>query len=284
MKPVDMTGKTVLVTGATSGIGRVTAETLAAWGARVLLVGRNPEKTARVMGEIRQRTGNWQVEALLADLSRVCEVGRLAREALACAPRLDVLVNNAGAYYQSRELTEDGYERTFALNHLAYFRLTNDLLERLKASAPSRVVNVSSAAHVIGRINFANLNGKYYNSLQAYANSKLANLLFTFELARRLEGTGVTVNAVHPGVVATAFGTNNPGLFGKMIRVAQRFSLTPEAGAQTLIYLAASPEVEGVSGRYFVNQRAAQAAPAAHNIALAQRLWQVSAELTGMEP
>jgi NAD(P)-dependent dehydrogenase (short-subunit alcohol dehydrogenase family) len=278
-----MQGKVCLVTGATSGIGLVTAQALAQQGATVLVAGRHAERGAATVRHLVQATGNSQVELLLADLSVQAQVRQLAAELQRRFARLDVLVNNAGALFMRRSQSLDGIEMTFALNHLGYFLLTSLLLDTLTASAPARIVNVSSHAHWNGAMDFADLQGqRRYGGWRAYCQSKLANLLFTYELARRLEGTGITVNAVHPGFVATGFGRNNRGVFGLGIRVAQLTALSPQQGAETLIYLAASPEVEGVTGKYFVQQRPVASSRASYDQAAAQRLWQLSAELTGL--
>ena len=278
-----MQGKICMVTGATSGIGLITARTLAQQGARVIVVGRDPERGATTVGRIVQETGNPRVDLLLADLSARAEVRRLAGEFQHRFARLDVLVNNAGALFTRRHLSADGIEMTFALNHLGYFLLTNLLLDTLKASPPARIVNVSSDAHRGARMNFSDLQGeRRYGGWRTYSQSKLANLLFTYELARRLEGTGVTANAMHPGFVATGFSRNNRGLFGLLMRVAQLTALSPEQGAETLIYLATSPEVEGVTGRYFVKKRPVESSMASYDRSAAQRLWQLSSELTGL--
>ena len=285
MPPVttEMAGKVCLVTGATSGIGLVTAGELARKGARVVLVGRNPQKCDAALGRIRTETGSQQVEALLADLSVQQQVRDLARQFHEKHQRLDVLVNNAGGMWLKRELTADGIERTFAVNHLAYFLLTELLLDVLKASAPARIVNVSSAAHQRATLDFDNLQGERgYGGWKQYCRSKLMNLLFTYELARRLERTGVKANALHPGFVATGFGGNN-GWRGRLLQGAARlFGLNAEQGARTVVYLASAPEVAGVSGRYFVRERAVASSPPSYDETAAKRLWQLSAQLTGM--
>ncbi len=278
-----MEGKVCMVTGATSGIGRVTARALAERGATVIVVGRNPAKSAATVAHIRQQTGNPAVESMLADLSSLEQVRRLAAEFKKRYSRLNVLVNKAGAIYFSRQETADGFEMTFGLNHLNYFLLTNLLLDPLKAGAPSRIVNVSSAVHMSATLNFDDLQSrKKYSGMSSYGRSKLANVLFTYELARRLQGTGITVNAVHPGMVATQFAANN-GLLGRLARpVMNLMSLSEEEGADTLIYLATSPEVEGVTGKYFVHRRAVSSSPESYDEAEARRLWQVSEELVGL--
>ena len=279
-----MAGKVCLVTGGTAGIGLVTAEGLARRGATVVLVGRNRPKAEAVADRIRRESGNPAVEALVADLSAQAEVRRLAAEFLAKYGRLDVLVNNAGAMFAERKESVDGIEMTFALNHLAYFLLTDLLLDRLKASAPARVVNVSSMAHqgtkldpdaVLARRGLA-------GGFGAYGQSKLANLLFTYELARRLAGTGVTVNALHPGFVATDFTAGNGWLGWIFRRMATLFAIAPEAGARTTLYLATAPEVAGVTGRYFIKEKEATSSPASRDEATARRLWEISEALTGV--
>jgi NAD(P)-dependent dehydrogenase (short-subunit alcohol dehydrogenase family) len=285
MEPPSPTvrGKVCLITGATSGIGLVTTRELARDGAHVVLVGRDRAKCAAVVARIRAETGNTQVESLLADLSSQQQVRQLARQFREQHPRLDVLVNNAGAIWMKRLLTVDGLEMTFAVNHLAYFLLTQLLLDTLKSSTPARIVNVSSGAHRKGTMDFDNLQGeRHYSGWQAYCRSKLENLLFTYELARRLEGTGVTVNALHPGWVATGFAGNN-GWKGRLWQWAARcFAISPEQGARTVLYLARSPDVSGVSGQYFYRERAVPSTPASHDETAARRLWQVSLELTGL--
>lgn len=278
-----MQGKICLITGATSGIGFVTAQTLAQQGATVVLVGRNPERAAATVSRIQHETGNPQVSCLIADLSVQTQVRQLAGEFQRRFPRLDVLLNNAGAFFSRRSLSVDGIEMTLALNHLAYFLLTHLLLDPLKASASARIVNVASDAHRSAQFDFADPQGTHrYRGWRTYCQSKLANLLFTYELARRLAGTGITANAVHPGFVATGFGHNNRSLFALLVRVAQYTALSPAQGAETLSYLATSPEAEGVRGRYFVKKRPVESSKASYDQAAAQRLWQLSVELTGL--
>jgi retinol dehydrogenase-12 len=303
----SMDGKTCLVTGATAGIGEVTARELARRGARVVLVGRSRERCEATAEAIRRETGNPAVEYLVADLSSQADVRRLAREFLARHDRLHVLVNNAGALFAQRRESIDGIEMTLALNHLAYFLLTSLLLDTLKASAPARVVNVASRAHEDVRgLDFGDLQARararsfwgYGESKFAgllytlflpmrhpgflqYARSKLANLLFTYELARRLEGTGVTVNALHPGFVASRFMAGNGALGWFMRRWAGLFGVSAEEGAKTSINLATSPEVEGVTGKYFARQKEVASSPASLDVAAARRLWDLSEELTG---
>jgi retinol dehydrogenase-14 len=278
----EMTGKTVVVTGGTGGIGRATAAGLAALGATVGIVGRDQSRADAAAEEIRAAGG--EVDVFTADVSAQREVRRLAEQVLAAYPRLDVLVNNVGGYWATRHVTADGLERTFAINHLAPFLLTNLLLDRLVASAPARVVTVSSGAQAMGRINFDDLQQERgYNGQRAYNQSKLANVMFTYELARRLEGTGVTANVLHPGVVRTAFGQEDMGRWMRvMVPVARPFMKAPGEGARTSIHLAASPEVEGVTGRYFANSKPRDSSRVSYDEAAAARLWRVSADLVGL--
>jgi NAD(P)-dependent dehydrogenase (short-subunit alcohol dehydrogenase family) len=277
-----MKGKTVLVTGATRGIGLVTARELARMGGQVTIVSRSAEKCAATAEALSTAVGN-PVEFIAADLSTLGGIMQAAAEFKQRHTRLHVLVNNAGAFFTRRRLTADGYEMTFALDHLNYFLLTNLLLETLKTSVPARVVNVSSGAHEGAKeLDFDNLQGeKKYRAWEAYDRAKLCNLLFTYELARRLAGTGVTANAVHPGFVATGFARNNGFFYNVGTWVAGKlFGRKPEEGARTSLYLAASPEVEGVSGKYFFDSQPIQSSPLSHDEALGSRLWQVSLELT----
>lgn len=281
----NLQGKTILITGATAGIGEVAARELARSKARIVLVGRNPEKCDASVASIRDQTGNAEVESIVADLSSMAEVRRLAETFQERYDRLDVLLNNAGAMFSTRMETADGFERTFALNHLAYFLLTNLLLDRLKASAPSRVVNVASDAHRVARngLNFDDLQRqRTYRPFRAYGASKLANILFTRELARRLEGTGVTANCLHPGFVATSFMSGNGVLGWVFRRLASVAAVSPEQGAQTSIYLARSPEVEEVSGGYFDRCKPVKPSSAALDDDAARRLWEISEQLTGL--
>jgi NAD(P)-dependent dehydrogenase (short-subunit alcohol dehydrogenase family) len=290
---VDMRGKTCLVTGASNGIGKVTARELARMGARVVMVARTRERAESALSEIKQATASGQVELLLADLSSQAEIRPLAAAVLSRYDSLHVLVNNAGAMHTSRTVTVDGYETTFATNHLAYFLLTHLLLDRIKASSragsEARIINVSSRAHARSPLDFDDLHAERgYSIARVYGRSKLANVLFTYELARRLEGTGVTANALHPGVVRTGFGKNSGGLLGNVVRVGISgvglFFMSPEKGAETSIYLATSPEVEGVTGKYFVRSREASSSAASHDREAARRLWEVSEQLCGIAP
>jgi NAD(P)-dependent dehydrogenase (short-subunit alcohol dehydrogenase family) len=277
----EMQGKICLVTGATLGIGKETALGLARKGAHVVIVGRDEARTRETAAWVAKESGNAQVDFLVADLSSQAEVRRVAAAFVGIYPRLDVLINNAGAIFMKRELTVDGVERTWALNHLAEFLLTQLLLDKLAASAPARIVNVSSDAHTAGAIAFDNLQGeRKYGGMRAYAQSKLANILFTFALARRLAGKGVTANCLHPGVVSTGFGHNTPGLVNTVLNLARPFLLTAEKGAATSIYLASSPEVANVSGKYFVRCRPTASSKQSTDVALQERLWELSERQT----
>jgi NAD(P)-dependent dehydrogenase (short-subunit alcohol dehydrogenase family) len=278
-----MKGKTCLVTGATSGIGEIAARELARLGARVIVVGRSPERCAATLERIRGETGATEVESIVANLSSQAEVRRLADRVRERCKRLDVLLNNAGGMFLERRESPDGIELTLALNHLSYFLLTNQLLPLLKASAPARIVNVASDAHKTGPIDFDDLQGRRrYRGWPAYQQSKLANILFTYELARRLQGSGVTANTLHPGFVRTRFFADFTGWIGLITKLgAALVAIGPDEGARTSVYLASSPEVKGVTGQYFVKSRPAQSAPQSHDRAAAERLWRVSEELTG---
>ncbi len=280
----DLTGKTAMVTGASSGIGRITARELARRGAAVFLVCRDPGRGEETAAAIRAESPGATVHLLLADLAVQAEIRRLAAAFLATGAPLHLLVNNAGVVNLRHSLTADGIETVFAVNHLAYFLLTLLLLERLKATAPARIVNVASEAHKLSGIDFDDLGGeRRYRAMRIYGQSKLANLLFTRELARRLEGTGVTVNAVHPGAVATGLGKNNGAWAQRLIGLLRPFFRTPEQGAATSLHVATSPAVAGVSGKYFRAGREARPARTALDDAVARRLWQVSAAMTGVD-
>jgi NAD(P)-dependent dehydrogenase (short-subunit alcohol dehydrogenase family) len=294
-----MNGRICLVTGATSGIGKATAQGLADMGATVALVARNPHKGQATVEEIREKTGNANLDVLVADLSSQAEIRKLADEFKRRYSALHVLVNNAGGIFGERLITLDGIEMTLALDHLAPFLLTNLLLDVLKASAPARIINLTSGAQVMGKINFDDLEGKKrYDGQAAYNQSKLANVLFTYELARRLAphlpsayvkegagqaGSGVSVNCVHPGAVRTNYGRENPTrLLRVVIPLLAPLLRTPEKGAETVLYLATSPEVEGVTGKYFVDKRARPSSKRSYDTQVAARLWQVSEEMTGL--
>ena len=279
----SMKGRVCLITGATNGIGRITARELAKRGATLVLVGRSPDKVNETVQALRNETGNEAVEGMVADLGSLEAIRGLAQAFKAKYPRLHVLINNAGAINGTRTLTRDGFETTFGVNHLAYFLLTHLLLDRLKESAPARIVNVASDGHRIGQIDFDDLQSqKKYDPLKVYCTSKLANVLFTYELARRLEGTGVTANTLHPGAVATGFAADNQTWFGFLVKIGRPFLMGPEKGAETSIYLAASPEVEGVTGKYFKKKKAVKSSKESYDTAVARRLWEVSEKLTGI--
>ena len=279
-----MLGKTVLVTGATGGIGKATAVGLARLSARVGITGRDTARAKAAAADIRAASNNAAVDAFAADLSSQAEVRRVASEVLGRYPRLDVLVNNVGGFWAHRHVTADGLEHTFALNHLAPFLLTNLLLDRLKASAPARVITVSSGAHTAGRLDFDDLQGEQkYSGQRAYNASKLANVMFTYELARRLQGSGVTANVLHPGVVRTSFGAEDQAAFFTILSPLIRpFLKTTAQGAATSIYLASSPQVEGVTGQYFADGKPKQSSKSSYDTGVARRLWQVSADLVGL--
>jgi NAD(P)-dependent dehydrogenase (short-subunit alcohol dehydrogenase family) len=278
-----MGGKVALVTGGTSGIGKATALALAAMGADVVVVGRDRGRGEKAAEEIRARTGA-RVDLALADLSSQAEVRELAEEFERRYDRLDVLVNNAGLVQSTRTETPDGLESTFAINHLAPFMLTNLLLDMLKESAPSRVVTVSSEAERWGNIDFDDLQSKKkYRGFPVYGMTKLANIMFTYELAERLEGTGVTATCMHPGAVNTRFGTNNSGPMTILFRAFKPFMRTPEQGADTVIWLAASPEVEGATGRYYSDRKPLEPKKIANDPEARRRLWEESERLTGLK-
>lgn len=279
----DLTGKRVLVTGATAGIGKETARALAKQGAHVVIVGRSEEKTRAVVGELVAAAPGAQVDFLLADLSSMAAVRQLAQDFLARWDTLHVLVNNAGGINMKREVTSDGFERTFATNHLSYFLLTNLLLPALEKGAPSRIVNVASDAHRGQAIDWSDLQAeKSYVQFKVYGRSKLMNILFTRELARRVKDKGITANALHPGVVATSF-LAKPGFWGVVGKVAGLFMITPEQGAQTSIYLSSSPDVEGVTGGYYAKSKPRTPTREAEDDEAARRLWALSEELVGLK-
>lgn len=278
-----MVGKTCLITGATGGIGKETARGLRKMGATVVIVGRNTEKTAATAAELREAEGVGQVDALVGDLSSMREVRRIAGEFRQRYARLDVLINNAGAIFMRRRESADGLEMTFALNHLSYFLLTNLLVNVLRASVPARVINVSSGAHFGGNIHFADLQFRRgYAGFRAYSQSKLANVLFTYELARQLNDSGVTANALHPGFVASNFGLNNGRWFIPIFRLVHLWAISAEEGARTTLYLASSPEVEGVTGKYFDKCQPVPSSRNSYDERTAARLWEVSRELAGL--
>ena len=281
-------GKVCVITGGTDGIGKAAAYGLALQGARLLVHGRDPDKGARAVAELKSRSGNSAIEFLQADFSSLEEVRQLAAAVMARTPRIDVLVNNAGAIYVKRALSKDGYEKTLAVNHLAPFLLTHLLLDTLKASGPSRIVTTASNAHRGAKIAFDDLQlTRKYSPMGAYGMSKLANILFTRALAKRLQDvTRVTATCLHPGFVRTSFGVNNTAdispLFKALFPFISRFARTPEKGAETVIYLASSPEAEGVSGGYYHDRKPIRPTPAGEDDNAAERLWQVSEQLVGI--
>ncbi|GAC1621252.1 MAG: SDR family oxidoreductase [Ktedonobacteraceae bacterium] len=281
MSELSMQGKVCLVTGSTSGMGKVTAKELARRGATVVLVARNREKGEATQAEIRRETGNENVDLLIADLSSLQEVRHLAAEFQQKYRHLHVLINNAGAIYSTRSVTTEGFETTFVVNYLAPFLLTELLAETLKASAPARIVNVSSQLHTVSRIAFDNLQGeKHYAMMRNYGQAKLALIIFTYELARRLAGTDVTVNVMSPGMMSgDNFNAGATGLLVLVTQFARPFIMNAEQGAQTEIYLATSPQVAGVTGKCFMESREKKSSRRSYDQALGQRLWQVSEQL-----
>src|SRR5215510_6694253 len=295
MSDTNMSSKVVVITGATSGIGQVAAEQLAGMGARIVQVARDRERGEAALKRLRELRPGVAHAIYYADLSRLSEMKRVAAEIAAAQPHVDVLINNAGAMFGSRQLTEDGMERTFALNHVSYFVLTHGLKARLLASSPARIVNTASDAHEPATLEFDDLQsarayrGNFWESLRyggpgfkVYARSKLCNILFTRELARRLAGTGVTANSLHPGFVATRFGDETGGLISFGIRIAKNFALSPQQGAETLVYLASSPDVAGVTGQYFHKCATATPSKEAQDDSKARRLWSETAALSGL--
>jgi retinol dehydrogenase 14 len=279
-----MDGKVVLITGGTSGIGKAAATALASMGANVVVTGRDEERGRSAVAEIRAESGNDTVELMLADLGVQTEVRRLAREFEERHDRLDVLINNAGVVQSKRTETPDGIETTLAVNHLAPFLLTNLLLDLLKKSAPSRIITVASEGQRWGKIDLDDLQSRRrYRSFRVYGMSKLANIMFTYELAARLEGTGVTANCVHPGGVNTNFGNNNRGFTTLLFRAFKPFMRSPEEGADTIIYLASSPDVEGMTGKYLSDRKVITASEEAYDETLRKKLWEASEELTGLK-
>jgi retinol dehydrogenase-12 len=283
--PANLSGKTCVVTGASSGIGLETARALAAMGASVLLVCRDPARGSVALAEVRRAGPSGAHSVVLADLSSQAEVRRAAAEILATHPRLDVLVNNAGVIMPEREVTVDGLEHTFATNHLAYFLLTTLLLDALRAAAPSRIVNVSSEAHRRTTLDFDDLQStRDYRGFRVYGRSKLANVIFTYELARRLATSGVTANCLHPGVVGSNFAQSRPGIVRTLFRIGRPFLLTPERGARTSIHVASAPELATTTGLYFDRETPRPSSRASYDVTSWRRLWLESEKLTGLEP
>jgi NAD(P)-dependent dehydrogenase (short-subunit alcohol dehydrogenase family) len=279
-----MQGKTVVVTGATSGIGEVAALELAGKGARIVFIARDRNRGEATLAKLDAKAPGLSHKVHYADLSLVAEMKRVAVEIAASEPRIDVLINNAGAAFAQRQVTAEGFELTFALNHLSYFVVTAGLRERLLGSTPARIVSTSSTAHMGMKIDLDDLQTKNgYSSLKAYGRSKLENILFTRELARRLQGTGVTANCLHPGVVATRFGHESGGVLQPFLKALQIFAISPEKGAETIVYLASSPDVANVTGEYFAKNKIARTSAAAQDMSVAAALWAKTAELTGVD-
>ncbi|RBP17316.1 NAD(P)-dependent dehydrogenase (short-subunit alcohol dehydrogenase family) [Roseiarcus fermentans] len=277
-----MKGKTVVATGATSGVGEKAVLALARMGARIVLVARDQARAQATLGQLERVAPGLGHAAHLADLSSMADTRRVGGLIAGSEPRIDVLVNNAGAMFADRRVTPEGLERTFALNHMAYFLMTRALGGTLRASAPARVVSTASDAHAWASLDFADLQGaKAYSGWRAYGRSKLANILFTREAARRFAGSGVTVNCFHPGFVASRFGSETGGWVSRLVPLARAFALTPDQGADTLVYLASSPEVADVTGGYFVKRKRAEPSAAARDDAAAKRLWLASEALAG---
>ena len=276
-----MNGKTVVITGATSGIGEVAADRLAGKGARIVFIARDEKRGAETLKHLKAIAPGQPHKTYYADLARLSEMKRVAGEIAAQESRIDVLINNAGAAFTTRQVTEDGLEKTFALNHMSYFVLTNLLRPRMGAGG--RIVSTASTAHRGTHLDFNDLQSeKRYSGFGVYGRSKLCNILFTRELARRLAGTGITANSLHPGFVATRFGNNNGGFFAFGLGLAKNFALSPEQGAQTILYLASSPEVENVTGLYFDKSKPVTPSAEAQNDVDASRLWDVSAKIAGV--
>jgi NAD(P)-dependent dehydrogenase (short-subunit alcohol dehydrogenase family) len=279
-----MQGKTVVITGATSGIGEVAALELAGKGARIVFVARDRNRGEATLAKLDAKAPGRSHKVHYADLSLVAEMKRVAAEIAASEPRIDVLVNNAGAAFAQRQVTAEGFELTFALNHLSYFVVTAGLRERLLGSTPARIVSTSSTAHIGMKIDLDDLQTKNgYSSLKAYGRSKLENILFSRELARRLRGTGLTANCLHPGVVATRFGHESGGVLQPFLKALQIFAISPEKGAETIVYLASSPDVANVTGEYFAKNKIAKTSAAAQDMGVAAALWAKTAELTGVD-
>jgi NAD(P)-dependent dehydrogenase (short-subunit alcohol dehydrogenase family) len=284
-KEAPIHGKVIVITGATSGIGQIAATRLAALGARIVLVARDRGRADAALAGLREAGPTIAHSVHIADLSILSEMKRIGREVAAAEPRIDVLINNAGNIFPTRQVTPDGLESTFATNHMAYFVLTRELRDRLLASAPARVVNTASRAHVGHTLDFDDLQlTRRYSLGRAYGRSKLANILFTRELARRLAGTGVTANCLHPGFVATGLGQRNRGIFGLAVRSFMLLAGPPEPGAETIVHLASSPDVAAITGGYFVPVgKRAEPSPAARDDLAARRLWDESERIAGFK-
>ncbi|MDP9088006.1 MAG: SDR family oxidoreductase [Pseudomonadota bacterium] len=278
-----MKGKVVVITGATSGIGEVAAARLAEMGARIVLVARDLTRGQEMLARLSAAGGSAHC-VYYGDLSLIAETKRVAAQIAAAEPRVDVLINNAGALFSSREITADNLEKTFATNHMAYFVLTLSLRASLLAAAPARVVSTASAAHKRYTLDFDDLqSSKGYTAMRAYGRSKLCNILFTRELARRWKATGITANCLHPGFVATRFGDASGGVLSRVVRIAKTFAISPEKGAQTIVHLASSPDVANISGEYFYQCRPAMPTEGGRDDAAAERLWKESAKIAAID-
>jgi NAD(P)-dependent dehydrogenase (short-subunit alcohol dehydrogenase family) len=279
-----MKGKTVVITGGTSGIGEVAALELAQMGARIVLVARDEMRAEATLARLRKRAPELAHTVRYADLTRLAEMKRVAAQIAAVEPRIDVLINNAGAMFGARRITQDDLERTFALNHMAYFVVTQGLRERLAVAGDARIVNTASDAHRGATLDFGDLQSEQgFGAMKAYGRSKLCNILFTRELARRLHGSGITANCLHPGFVATRFGDQSGGLISHMVWLAKFLAISPAEGARTIVHLASSPEVAGISGKYFYKCRATTPSPPAQDDQAASLLWERSAQLAGIQ-
>jgi len=277
-----MKGKTIVATGATSGIGEAAVLELAGMGARIVFIARDEARAEATMAKLEAKAPGLGHRVILANLSSMAETRKAGAAIAASEPRIDVLINNAGALFSDRRVTPEGLELTFALNHMAYFVLTEALRDKLVASAPARIVSTSSDAHKGMSLDFSDLqSAKSYSGLKVYGRSKLANILFTRELARRLAGTGVTANCFHPGVVATRFGSSSGGFASLVIPLLRPFFISPEKGGDTLVYLASAPEVANTTGQYFVKRKIEEPSAAARDDQAAKRLWEASEALAG---
>ncbi|HYW96764.1 MAG TPA: SDR family oxidoreductase [Bacteroidales bacterium] len=277
-----MKDKTVVISGTTSGIGKFTALKLAGQGARLVMLARNMTRAQSTVEEIKKKTGNNNIDLYIVDLSAMDEIREIAKKISAKYPVIDSLINCAGMIFPERYENADGIELTFALNHLGYFLLTNMLLPNLKAAPSARIINVASEAQRAGKIHFDDLNlTRSYSSFKAYSQSKLANIMFTYELARRLEGSRVTANAVHPGTVKTGFGRDFDGMWRILFAFFKPFMRSVEKGAETVIWLATSPEVEGITGKYFTDKKQIRSKEISYDRKAAERLWEMSEKMTG---
>ncbi len=281
---VDMTDKVCLITGGNSGIGKASALGLARLNATVVIISRDKDKGEAALMEIRAKSGNRNLDAMTADLSSQDSVRELVHDFRARYKKLNVLINNAGIFLPKRNQTVDGLEATFATNHLGHFLLTNLLLDILKTSAPSRIINLTSSAHFGTEINFEDLKGeKKYSGYHAYSQSKLPNILFTHQLAKQIEGAGVTVNSLHPGVVRTGFGKDQRGLMSVLVTIGRPLMISPERAAEAVIYLATSPDMEAVTGKFFSRGKESKSSTQSYDEKSAERLWKLSAELTKLD-